>query len=100
MDVPTLNVLLSPSQPYSISPSQQPCDKPTSRESFNSSYSREQDGLFSSNQDKLSSAHNATENETNPMAQHLNLETIGPSPSQEPTAEPTSSNMQQNEAVQ
>eukprot|EP00957_Ditylum_brightwellii_P018877 1419147-Ditylum_brightwellii.AAC.1 len=77
-----------------MSPSQQPRGKPTTSEIFNSSFSRQQDALFSSNREELSSEQNATGYEANPVVQNVNLETIGPPPSQQPTAKLTNSNLQ------
>ena len=100
IELPSPNVPLTPSQPDSISPSQQPCDKPTFCKKINSSFSRQQDGLFSSNQRDIPREQNATGYEAIPVVQNKNLETTRPSPSQEPTVELAISDLQRNQAVQ
>eukprot|EP00957_Ditylum_brightwellii_P091812 6990146-Ditylum_brightwellii.AAC.2 len=48
----------------------------------------------------LSSEQNASGYEANPVVQNVNLETTGPSPSQESTAEPAISSLQQSQVVE
>ena len=100
IELPSQNVHLTQSQTQDLTPSQRPCDDPTSCENSNSSFSRQQDGLFSSNQSDIPREQNATGYETNPVVQNENLETTRPSPSQEPTVEPAISDLQRNQTVQ